>query len=222
MSFATELTATMSEWVGVPYVYGGARPLSQAAVGAQTDCSGAVIIACDHVDPGCTGGASYTGDMRDKFVATGCWRWVQGLEGVRAGDVLLTPKAGGVVGHTAVVASGGGILEEYPPAGRLVDWYDYPWAGYLRHVLNETVDGEEEDMVKYESAWFTVQDALNVRTAPSTDAEVVAVYEPGAVVHVDGMVYAQGYVWGFYTGEDSGELRYVAVGPVAFTERYLL
>ena len=43
---------------------------STAWVPSQADCSGAVICAWENADPGCTGGASYTGDMRDCFLST--------------------------------------------------------------------------------------------------------------------------------------------------------
>ena len=60
---------------------------------------------------------------------------------------------------------------------------------------------------------FRFTAAVNVRTAPSTDAEIVAVYQPGQVVTVDGMTCAGGYVWGRYTGATSGQDRFVALGP---------
>lgn len=55
--------------------------------------------------------------------------------------------------------------------------------------------------------------SLNVRTAPSTSAPVVAEYKSGQTVTLDDWYYiADGYVWGRYTGSSSGEKRYVAVG----------
>ena len=140
MGFRETFVGNMRSWVGVPYVYGGARPLADAYLGQPTDCSGAVIVAAEKADPGCTGGASYTGDMRERFTATGRWTWHDGVEGLRPGDVVLTAKRNGVVGHTAAVDFDGGLLEEYPPQGRKVDWYGYPWDGYLSHV-DEYEDG---------------------------------------------------------------------------------
>lgn len=229
MGFRDTFVGNMRSWVGVPYVYGGARPLTDAYLGQPTDCSGAVVVAAEKADPGCTGGASYTGDMRERFTSTGRWTWHDGVEGLRPGDVVLTPKAPGVVGHTAVVDFDGGLLEEYPPQGRKVEWYGYPWDGYLSHV-DDGEDGGDETEGRYGNmvevilnpATFTVQDALNVRTGPGLGYDVVATYRPGETVHVDGMLYAEGYVWGFYIGRDSGQVRYVAVGPVDFQERYLL
>ena len=54
---------------------------------------------------------------------------------------------------------------------------------------------------------------LNVRTAPTTAASVVAQYKSGQTVELDDWYkIADGYVWGRYTGSSSGQKRYVAVG----------
>lgn len=54
---------------------------------------------------------------------------------------------------------------------------------------------------------------LNVRTAPTTAASVVAQYKSGQTVNLDDWYkIVDGYVWGRYTGSSSGKKRYVAVG----------
>jgi uncharacterized protein YgiM (DUF1202 family) len=60
---------------------------------------------------------------------------------------------------------------------------------------------------------YTCQVAtLNVRSAPTTDASVVAKYHKGQSVTLDGWsTTADGCVWGRYTGASSGKKRYVAV-----------
>lgn len=60
---------------------------------------------------------------------------------------------------------------------------------------------------------YTCQvDNLNVRTAPSTSAGVVAQYHRGEKVTLQDWYFIQdGYVWGRYVG-GSGNIRYVAVG----------
>lgn len=56
--------------------------------------------------------------------------------------------------------------------------------------------------------------ALNVRTGPGTGYPSVATYREGQTVELDGWYTVEGgYVWGRYTGAQSGEYRYVAVGP---------
>lgn len=54
---------------------------------------------------------------------------------------------------------------------------------------------------------------LRVRTAPSLSASVVATYNRGATVTLDDWyTIKDGWVWGRYTGAQSGQKRYVAVG----------
>lgn len=56
-------------------------------------------------------------------------------------------------------------------------------------------------------------DGLNVRTAPSLSGKVVAQYSKGQTVVLDDWYeIADGWVWGRYTGAQSGQKRYVAVG----------
>lgn len=54
---------------------------------------------------------------------------------------------------------------------------------------------------------------LNVRDAPSLSGSVVASYRKGQTVVLDSWyTVADGWVWGRYTGAQSGKRRYVAVG----------
>lgn len=56
-------------------------------------------------------------------------------------------------------------------------------------------------------------DRLNVRDAPSLSGAVVASYRKGQTVVLDSWyAIADGWVWGRYTGAQSGKRRYVAVG----------
>ena len=53
---------------------------------------------------------------------------------------------------------------------------------------------------------------LNVRSATSLSAPVVAQYHRGQTVTLDGAcAMSEGYVWGRYTGANSGKKRYIAV-----------
>ena len=54
---------------------------------------------------------------------------------------------------------------------------------------------------------------LRVRTAPNLSGKIVAEYNRGALIELDDWwVSNDGYVWGRYTGQSSGELRYIAIG----------
>ena len=65
-------------------------------------------------------------------------------------------------------------------------------------------------------------DELNVRSAPSTSAQVVAQYHYGQTVNLaEGGVIADGYVWAHYVGA-SGATRYVALAPADKSAWYLV
>lgn len=65
-------------------------------------------------------------------------------------------------------------------------------------------------------------DVLNVRSAPSTSAQVVAQYHYGQTVNLaEGGVIADGYIWAHYLGS-SGATRYVALAPADKSAWYLV
>ena len=65
-------------------------------------------------------------------------------------------------------------------------------------------------------------DTLNVRSAPSTSAPVVAQYHYGQTVNLaEGGVIADGYIWAHYIG-GSGATRYVALAPADKSMWYLV
>ena len=65
-------------------------------------------------------------------------------------------------------------------------------------------------------------DTLNVRSAPSTSAPVVAQYHHDQTVNLaEGGVIADGYIWAHYVG-GSGATRYVALAPADKSAWYLV
>lgn len=65
-------------------------------------------------------------------------------------------------------------------------------------------------------------DVLNVRSAPTTSAQVVAQYHYGQTVNLaEGGVIADGYIWAHYLG-GSGATRYVALAPADKSAWYLV
>lgn len=65
-------------------------------------------------------------------------------------------------------------------------------------------------------------DILNVRSAPSTSAQVVAQYHYGQTVNLsEGGTVADGYIWAHYVG-GSGATRYVALAPADKSAWYLV
>ena len=69
--------------------------------------------------------------------------------------------------------------------------------------------------------YTVVCDSLNVRSAPSTSADMVASYSRGQTVNLDGWCgAADGYRWGRYTAY-SGATRYIALGTADGSQTYL-
>ena len=72
------------------------------------------------------------------------------------------------------------------------------------------------------TTYEVVVDALNVRTEPSLNGQVVASYARGGKVVLDGWgAYADGFLWGRYVGASSGQLRYIAIGTESGSDWYL-
>lgn len=214
--------ANMKRFIGIPYVYGGPRG-SMALALTGTDCSGAVIAACEGALPGCTGGATNTGDMWECFTATELWEWREGTEGMVAGDVLLYDREH--PGHTGMF-DGANVIEEYPPEGRCVPFYEYKdgWVGYL-HYTGGGREGEGFYEYYGTGGRYRVTDQaapyLNVRSAPNLGASTVASYQPGETVNLEALrTVADGYVWGQYEAY-SGQTRYVAIAKADASETYL-
>ena len=74
--------------------------------------------------------------------------------------------------------------------------------------MSEPAEGKLKDE---DGTMAVTVSAVNVRTAPSTSAEVVAVYDEGEEFRYDSVYSAEGYIWVSYIGQ-SGERRYVAAG----------
>lgn len=72
-------------------------------------------------------------------------------------------------------------------------------------------------------SYRVVASSLNVRSAPSTSAAIVAGYSRGDTINSIGadVVEADGYTWAHYTAY-SGATRYVAIGTTNGTEKYLV
>ena len=163
------------------------------------DCSSAVIDAWEAALPGSTGGATYTGDMRERFLATGLWEWHPMGDGyiARRGDVYLNEYA-----HTAMCKSASpdllmqfSISENGTIDGREGDqtgwesntreYYSYPWDGKLAYVGPQPGEGGEPDAPSggiAEDGWWGVGTTRALQEALGTvaDGEVWGQYGPNA------------------------------------------
>jgi len=117
------------------------------------DCSSAIISAYEAAGISC-GGATYTGNMRQRMCATGNFRWHPMSSGytAKASDVYLNE-----VNHTAMclsdvpdmlmefsISETGGIDgaegDQTGRESRIGAYYDYPWNGILECVNTESAD----------------------------------------------------------------------------------
>ncbi|MDY5372035.1 MAG: hypothetical protein SPG36_06205 [Eggerthellaceae bacterium] len=112
------------------------------------DCSSGCISAWEAVVPGCTGGATYTGNMRSCFTATGIWEWHPGTSFIASpGDLYLNEA-----NHVAMCFTqtpdtllqfsinenggcyGGRQGDQTGWESNISPYYDYPWDGILHYV----------------------------------------------------------------------------------------
>lgn len=97
------------------------------------DCSSAVINAWDKATPGCTGSASYTGNMRSNFVASGLFEWHPWGDGYTAqrGDIYLNESH-----HTAMCLGNGKLGEFSSSETGGIDGAEGDQTGWESHICN--------------------------------------------------------------------------------------
>lgn len=88
----------------------------------------------------------------------------------------------------------------------------------LAREVNAKLDNKEDvplpdDHSGFGGCYECMVETLNVRTEPNLGADIVAHYHMGEFVNLDNWYESHdGYIWGRYTGNQSGKARFVAVG----------
>ncbi|WP_058990004.1 N-acetylmuramoyl-L-alanine amidase [Anaerococcus rubeinfantis] len=77
-------------------------------------------------------------------------------------------------------------------------------------IKNANASSNGGVFIKNENWTGVTLDVCNVRSAPSTSAEIVAQYPVGKEIHYDQVWEGDGYRWISYIGASSGQRRYVA------------
>lgn len=143
------------------------------------------------------------------------------------GDVAFWNGNG--MNHVAIVVkdNGNGTLEtmsQNPNKAGYVTISKTGIIGYFHpRTANTPAPAPSNNNVTIISRTYKVNvDTLNVRSAPSTSAQVVAQYHYGQTVNLaEGGVIADGYIWAHYLG-GSGATRYVALAPADKSAWYLV
>ena len=180
------------------------------------DCSSLVITAFEAAGiPLKTKGATYTGNMRTVCLQCGFTDMTKSVNlssgiGIKAGDILLHEQHhvalavednGKTICHASInekgTARGGKPGDQ---TGREIctrTYYNKPWT----HILRYTADDAPVVLCKYKATGVTsVSDYLNVRSAPTMAAEVVAQFAPGDTVYITGKTNNGWYRCGIWNG----------------------
>lgn len=143
------------------------------------------------------------------------------------GDVAFWNGNG--INHVAIVVrdNGNGTLDtmsQNPNKAGYVTISKNGIIGYFHpRTANTTAPAPANNNVTIIPRTYKINvDTLNVRSAPSTSAQVVAQYHYGQTVNLsEGGVIADGYIWAHYIG-GSGATRYVALAPADKSMWYLV
>ena len=77
-------------------------------------------------------------------------------------------------------------------------------------VKSAKTNNNSPKFIKYENWTGITLDVCNVRSAPNTNAPIVARYQKNEPIHYDQVWEGDGYRWISYIGANSGQRRYVA------------
>lgn len=143
------------------------------------------------------------------------------------GDVAFWNGAG--MNHVAIVVrdNGNGTLNTMSQNPNKAGHVTIGKAGIIGYfhprTANTTAPAPNNNNVTIIPRTYKVNvDVLNVRSAPSTSAQVVAQYHYGQTVNLsEGGTVADGYIWAHYVG-GSGATRYVALAPADKSAWYLV
>lgn len=143
------------------------------------------------------------------------------------GDVAFWNGAG--MNHVAIVVrdNGNGTLNTMSQNPNKAGYVTIGKAGIIGYFHPRTASAPSpapnNNNVTITARTYKVNvDTLNVRSAPSTSAQVVAQYHYGQTVNLsEGGIIADGYIWAHYVG-GSGATRYVALAPADKSAWYLV
>lgn len=140
-------------------------------------------------------------------------------EDIKPGDIFIRGtegKSGGAAGHTGIFLKKGEIIHCNALNGTVTINGEQNFLRYFLDCKRSNKERYFRPITKTQRPTPTsrgtarVKSTTNVRTAPSTEADIVAQYHPGQFICYDKLIEASGYKWLSYIGRQSGARRYVA------------
>ena len=146
------------------------------------DCSSAVVSAWEAVDPGCMGGATYTGNYYDCLMSTGKWKyhpWEEDYE-LSYADIVINfsvhvemcvddnyTLAGFNISENGTIYGMAGDQTGYESYVKPFYNPSYGWDGIFEYIGDEVVEDEpiveEEEVASLDPVIVELQQLLNVR-----------------------------------------------------------
>lgn len=138
--------------------------------------------------------------------------WTDDPDELEPGDLVFFGDSPYDTFHVGVSTGGWGMIDSVPNGGvqRRTLYDSFVGGGWPLPDLPEGGGCGGRVMIQAKGA-VKFDHSMNVRTAPSLNAEVVATYGEGDTLNVDGVVLNEGYAWAHYIGASSGKDRYVAL-----------
>lgn len=144
---------------------------------------------------------------------------IYSYEQIQAGDIFIRGiegRSAGASGHTGIFLEKGKIIHCNAVNGTVsINGEE----NFLRYFLSCKRSNYEryfrpviknQSPQKHKTGIAKVHASTYVRSAPSTQATIVASYHKGDKIYYDSIVIANGYHWLSYIGNTSGQRRYVA------------
>ena len=196
--------------------------------GNTEDCSSSVYKALKYA--GWKSNINYIGNTETLYREPNL-KEIYNYNDVRRGDIFIRGVQGrtlGAGGHTGFFYKKNGIVHcNYSNNG--ISYNDM--SSYLTYFLDrkrsnreryfrpifpntpqqKTYKGKNAYKIKDEFYYGTFANVVNVRTAPSTSAKIIAQYYPQQIVYYDQVWYGDGYRWLSYRTKNGR--RYVAYRP---------
>lgn len=216
MGVRERIVACARSHIGDPYNTAASYPRTGPASDYDSfNCSGltrAVYEECGLTIPGWQGAQNGSGSQSD-WVR---WNdhWTTDPDELKPGDLVFFGYYDGerdmyITSHVGISLGGWDMIDSVPDGGvqERALYGSFVGGGW-------PLEGYPEDdgalMVKAQGTYVWDWN-MNIRTAPSTDADIRGTLVKGETRNVDGIVIAEDKAWGHYIGSESGKDCYVAL-----------